>query len=307
MKYAKLTSSAIIVGATVLAATVLAATVLAATGAAAGPALARPAPVAHQGRDPGAAVMHAVSASPAQVIAYWTAQRMYTARPMPLVPATPAKTVPAKTTAMAPPAAGPPVSAPPQAPPGPVSRVWTDHGKKPATTVGRLFFTEMGKNFSCSASVITATNRSTIWTAGRCVSDGEGHWAANFMFVPDTYAGLDPFGKWTARYAATPDAWFRHENLDYDFAALALNRLAHRKIQNVVGAQGVRFGGGYALSVSNMGHGSSGGPWLARLNRRTGLGFLVGDNSNGGPGNDTERSPHLGRAAASIYARVEDR
>lgn len=51
----------------------------------------------------------------------------------------------------------------------------------PFSTIGKLFFTQNGNNFVCSASVIGS---STIATAGHCVHDGSGSpsgWSSNIM------------------------------------------------------------------------------------------------------------------------------
>jgi len=129
------------------------------------------------------------------------------------------------------------------------SGVWSAHGKMPARTVGKLYFDDNhGKPFECTASVITAPNKSTIWTAGHCASDGKGHWYKNFQFVPDFYNGHKPYGTWTWKKVSSPNGYFKKGDRHYDVAAIALNTRGGKRIQDVVGSQGYKFGKGYAWS-----------------------------------------------------------
>jgi hypothetical protein len=64
----------------------------------------------------------------------------------------------------------------------------------PNEIVGQLFFTKPSGSFVCSASVIRL---SVIATAGHCVSDGNGHFYNNWLFIPAYHAGVAPFGRWT--------------------------------------------------------------------------------------------------------------
>lgn len=159
----------------------------------------------------------------ATIHAYWTAERMRGAEPMPVpavpmaagakaVRATPPDALPGWAPGWAPdsgrqpkpndihwmpeeeyiateaaklePQHGTEPTNPRDGPYAPFQR-WTWSGKYvtyPISTVGKLFFTLPGVgNFVCSASVI---GRSTLATAGHCVSDGAGGWATNMLFCP---------------------------------------------------------------------------------------------------------------------------
>jgi V8-like Glu-specific endopeptidase len=82
----------------------------------------------------------------------------------------------------------------------------------PYAIEGQLSFTipsgttcETPGNYVCSATV---QRPGIITTAGHCVSDGNGHFYKNWVFVPATRNGSAPFGKWTWKYAAVTNTWF---------------------------------------------------------------------------------------------------
>nr|BFE34002.1 peptidase [Actinomadura rugatobispora] len=195
------------------------------------------------------------SLSPIQVEEFWTAERMESATPMPVPEATPggddAGEVPPSTQAES------GEGFVPEAPvsgsiPGTLaldyfstSRVWSTHGKMPAATIGKLFFTKNGSSRSCSAATINASNRNTIWTAAHCVSNGNGGWSSNFAFVPDYHDGKRPYGTWTAKSWAVPKGYHEGKNSRYDLGAIALNLSSGRRAGNVVGYQGYKFGEGH--------------------------------------------------------------
>jgi V8-like Glu-specific endopeptidase len=134
------------------------------------------------------------------------------------------------------------------------SEVWTSHGVMPARTVGKLFFRTPRGDSSCTATVITAPNRRTIWTAGHCVADGEGTWYSLFRFHPDRLNGASPYGAWDWRVAAAPRGWTTARNHGYDLAAIALAPVSGRGVADLVGSQGYRFGGPYKQDVHVFGY-----------------------------------------------------
>jgi hypothetical protein len=90
----------------------------------------------------------------------------------------------------------------------------------PARSIGKLFFQTWipsKKTYGdsvCSATVISAENRSTVWTAGHCVYQTYSNvWNQHYIFCPgyrdnNGVPGEDedcPFGKWTARFEATTE------------------------------------------------------------------------------------------------------
>lgn len=179
-----------------------------------------------------------VNTDPAATAAFWTADRLAAAQPMPL-PA--ASNVPFSSEVESVPS--PQVSAP-GAPPTlhvapsntrlftPVtreeeavepeafgtmgfryssSRLVTDavaslggEARFPYAMTGQLTFSEPGGNFVCSATV---QRTGVITTAGHCVSDGKGHFFTNWVFTPATRNGSAPFGKWIWKQVIVTDTW----------------------------------------------------------------------------------------------------
>lgn len=96
-----------------------------------------------------------------------------------------------------------------------------DYNSYPDQTIGRLFFTLDGQNYSCSASVIRPH---TLVTARHCVYNySDGHWATNEVFYPALYNGSSNGkygGAWHGRRSAT---WVSGAaSLDYDIGFIQL-------------------------------------------------------------------------------------
>jgi V8-like Glu-specific endopeptidase len=186
----------------------------------------------------------------------------------------------------------------------------------PYSTVGRLFFSSRDGNFVCSASVIS--NR-LILTAGHCIYDPiRGRFHDNFAFVPGYYYGQYPKGVWTARTAVTTSEWQQSSDVlpnSSDFGVLVLNDKDGASIGRVTGWLGFRTNGmvpnhvhilgfpsnhdggeelhqvtsgdsvccfdGTAVYGSDMGAGSSGGPFIQNFGQRA-----IGQGGSGnGPAN----------------------
>ena len=120
---------------------------------------------------------------------------------------------------------------------------WTMHGKYrtwPRSIHGKLFFSLGAGNFVCSATV---TNRSTIITAGHCVSNGAGTWATNLYFCPSYNQGGENAvsGCWTAGAQTTTTNWHFDGDPDYDYACAVTaltGTVQATKIGNVTGWAG---------------------------------------------------------------------
>jgi V8-like Glu-specific endopeptidase len=298
--------------------------------------------------DPSAAVVHQSTQSAQDVQAYWTPDRIREAKPMPEPEASTRATGPAQTHLL--PAVSAPGSLPANAQKlgdGVVSpadatqsKVWTKHGQMPATTVGKLRFDTGKGGAECTASVINSANRSMIWTAGHCVSDGNGHWYSNFQFIPDYHDRIEPLGSWVWKSVSTPKAWFNGAKFEYDLAAISLRPQNGAKVADVTGYQGYKFNHGYNWNAyefgypydthparhgingqqlhyciektwqtgnlqaihCDQGHGASGGPWLDDLQLGRGWGYLIGNVSHHvSESSDEERGPHFGDAAVNVY------
>ncbi len=104
----------------------------------------------------------------------------------------------------------------------------------PISTVGKLFFTQRGVNFVCSASVI---QRSTLATAGHCVHDGSNSaagWSTNVLFCPSQNPAGSPRGCWSGVVLSTSFQWFNAGNIDRDIGCI-VTRATGTTIANRVG------------------------------------------------------------------------
>jgi V8-like Glu-specific endopeptidase len=62
----------------------------------------------------------------------------------------------------------------------------------PTRAIGKLYFTQNGSDYYCTASSI---GNHAVWTAGHCVSDGAGNFSYNFAYVP-AEQDLNPIFPW---------------------------------------------------------------------------------------------------------------
>jgi hypothetical protein len=217
-------------------------------------------------------------------------------------------------------------------------------GHPVARTYGKVFFTAKpdqnpAVNYVCSGTVVNTEGRSTVWTAGHCVSDG-GSWNYNWVFVPNYVNGSAPYGKWNSCRLSTTTAWFNNNN-DFanDLGGATMCRLNGSRIQDVLGGQGFAwnqsvsyaaysfgypqaspFNGAYLVGCygttfdnggstiglyCDMTGGSSGGAWLRWFDGN--WGYINGHNDfkyNNNP--YCIYSPYYGNNAGSLYNFVRN-
>lgn len=303
----------------------------------AGPSAATPPAAA--GYEPAGAVRQAAAddgGESREVLDYWTPRRM--AEAAPLVPALngiaggvlPDGGTPGATGATAPQAAAGSSTGDP----------WREGGQVTRTT-GKVFLTMNGRDFTCSASVVSADNRDTVITAGHCLKDGSGPWADKWVFVPGYANGENPYGRYTARQMFVAPQWADGPDDSYDFGMAVLNRSGGEHVQDRVGAQPIAFGtepadpsysfgypatgrfegrrlhycsgrpvddnGGTTANgmACGMTEGSSGGPWLSGFDSESGKGTVVSVISfKYADDARTQYGPFLGEAARRLYDRA---
>jgi hypothetical protein len=173
--------------------------------------------------------------SPDDLVLYWTARRMASAKPY--------EVDLAKAAPRGPNAAGLEYA----------NRAW---GGFPTTVeggrvVGKVYFEEQGVAYFCTGTAVFSENRSVVLTAGHCAADagtcgkgGDCRPHQNWIFVPSfrqdkscdepTGAGC-PYGRWAAQALFAPDEWLRDGNHRYDFAAVVVEALDGRLLTDVVG------------------------------------------------------------------------
>lgn len=119
---------------------------------------------------------------------------------------------------------------------------WPGSGAVAATT-GKLFFTvpgEEGYDGTCSANAVVSKNKSTIMTAGHCVTK-EGKQYTNIIFVPGYNNGPSSYGVWTAKWAFTTPQWADGNDVEHDVATIITNPLNGQFLTDVVGGSGIEF------------------------------------------------------------------
>jgi V8-like Glu-specific endopeptidase len=141
------------------------------------------------------------------------------------------------------------------------------HSAAPAKSIGKLFFQtwipsqrKYGDSV-CSATVIAAENRSTVWTAGHCIYQTYSNvWNRGFLFCPGYRdnngvpgeAEDCPLGKWTARFHAATEQWLKavcspsgrckRTEYNYDLGALAVEQQDDDEtIEERVGSHVLRY------------------------------------------------------------------
>ncbi|WP_432485801.1 trypsin-like serine peptidase [Kineococcus esterisolvens] len=195
-----------------------------------------------------------------------------------------------------------------------VATPWTGD---PAITskVGRLFFTQGGLPYECSASSVEAGNESVVVTAGHCLSEA-GHTSTNVIFVPGLAGSEQPYGRWSATRTFTTPQWLQEDQrtpaaLNHDVGFVVLGRQDGTTLADRVGALDLAFdapldrvtvfgypaagrgGDGSTLqhctgwrfpdtggttdqgTLCDMGGGSSGGPWLSGFDPAAGTGTVT--------------------------------
>ncbi|WP_327584702.1 trypsin-like serine protease [Nonomuraea sp. NBC_00507] len=216
---------------------------------------------------------------------------------------------------------------------------WITGGAVTRTT-GRVFMTVGGADFVCSASTVTSANRDVVVTAGHCVKDGVGQWAANWTFVPGYGAGGEhPYGRYAARRMFVAERWSRAADDNYDVAMVALATSGGTHVADAVGTQeiafnaprgGQAFGFGYPADPPynggqlvycagrlrddphgqtrdqglgcDMTAGSSGGPWMTGFDADTGKGTITSLSSfKYSDDPRTMYGPYLGEAAKTLF------
>lgn len=176
-----------------------------------------------------------------RVLAYWTAERIASAKPRDYVMTPSGQLVPA---------AKPPGT--PGGGPGGggggggdgstvTGASWTGDGAI-ETRSGRVLFSDADGDWICSAAAIsdgsTTDSYSLVVSAGHCAYDGRGGWASNWMYIPQfddapTYSCDDTIhGCWTARALALSSAFvtgggFGNNTVQYDWAIAVVGPGGH--------------------------------------------------------------------------------
>ena len=211
-----------------------------------------------------------------------------------------------------------------------------------ARTNGKVFFTRSGVNYVCSATIVNSEGKSTVWTAGHCVT-GNKVWDSNFTFVPSYSNGSAPYGYWYAKTFTTTSAFFNNNN---DFANDVAGVIMYRnssgyRIVDYLGGQGITWnrsanyyacafgfpqgspfngqylfetcgntynaGNGTIYMYSGFTGGSSGGAWYYDYSSSSQSGYINGHNDfiyTSSP--NYMYSPYYGNQVATVYNAVRN-
>jgi V8-like Glu-specific endopeptidase len=228
-------------------------------------------------------------------------------------------------------AVGTPPRQAPYAPPAP-----TDGRSFDGTpAVGALFTLsggQLGRHF-CTASVVDSPPGDLVITAAHCVS---GLAPGQIAFVPDYRNGVAPYGVWLTSEVLSDSAWQASNDPDHDVAFLVVHRTGSTdRIQDLTGGEQLGIGWSARAWVDVIGYpdgterpiscqneskplgasemefdcggytnGTSGGPFLGRVNPGTGDGTVIGvigGYEQGGDIASVSYSPGFGRAVQALY------
>jgi hypothetical protein len=207
-----------------------------------------------------------------------------------------------------------------------------------ARTNGKVFFTQGGLNYVCSAAIVNSEGKSLLWTAGHCLVDNK-VWDSNFVFVPSYSNGWAPYGYWYSRYIYSTSGWYNNGDFSQDEGAVIVNRNFGYRIADYLGGQGIAwnysanyyncafgypqaypFTGAYLYEacgntfynysytntigmLSGLTGGSSGGPWLRWFDGN--WGWVNGHNDFIYTNNPAYMySPYSGNTVANLFNYV---
>jgi len=177
-----------------------------------------------------------------------------------------------------------------------------------APKVGALFDSDSSGDHFCTASVVSSPAGNVLITAAHCINSGTGGAnRSNVVFIPEYANGSSPAGTWTPeRYVLDP-RWVNGADPDLDVAFIVLKPLNGKNIQDVLGGNQIAFNAGYQHLVRVAGYpdsdsapisclswtseqsqtqlkfncadftgGTSGSPWISRVDPQTRTGTIVG-------------------------------
>jgi hypothetical protein len=208
-----------------------------------------------------------------------------------------------------------------------------DHG---SGAVGALFVRALGLTVAapfCTASIVPSPRGDLLITAAHCLGKVP---VTDITFAPFYHAGISPFGDWKVTGQVFAPRWYPGGDPNSDFAFLTVNgdvqaRAGAEQIglslpfPASVTVEGYSVAGGLKVctgkpttievehqqqlkfSCSGFLNGSSGGPFLTGVSKKSGLGTIVGvvgGYQQGGNSPDVSYSSPLSSAVMSLYEKI---
>jgi V8-like Glu-specific endopeptidase len=203
------------------------------------------------------------------------------------------------------------------------------------SAIGALFTSSNGKLGAhfCTASVVSSPAGNLLITAAHCLQGRSLSPAGSIVFAPGYHNGRFPHGTWVVTTEYVDAAWSKYQNPDDDVAFLVAGRKGTH-IQRHTGAETLKIDEpaqvvqviGYpdqtnepitctaparefdahemVFDCNNYTNGTSGGPFLADVNAKTGEGWLIGvigGYENGGDTPNVSYSPRFFSAILALY------
>jgi V8-like Glu-specific endopeptidase len=146
---------------------------------------------------------------------------------------------------------------------GPVGTPWGNSSQAPATTTGKVFFTDhRGGNWVCSGSLVNSPAQNVVITAGHCVYGTAGGelpagetWHSNWVFAPDYSNGNAPYGYWMARQLWTLTNYVNNGDEQDDLGAAILNpNWAGQNAVWLLGGQGIAWNQASSQYIFDFGY-----------------------------------------------------
>lgn len=142
-------------------------------------------------------------------------------------------------------------------------QTWTQGGAISRAT-GKVYFSLPNGDFTCTATSVQAGNKSTVVTAGHCVYQ-QGAYARNWVFIPGSRAGSEPYGRWTPTRLSPSPQWVASGDVDHDYAFVKLAPRNGRYLANVVGALPLSFSTPANQRITAFGYSGAAPNYGARL------------------------------------------
>ncbi len=178
--------------------------------------------------------------------------------------------------------------------------------------MGALFLIKKGGKLDhfCTAAVVRSPQEDLVITAAHCIWGKSLGPKGDVIFAPGWHSGKFPEGRWTVMSALVDSNWKKDKNPNDDVAFLVVS-YGHQKIQKFTGAETVETSTRLPQTVQVIGYpdstsepvqcagaanplldhknlhqlvfdcdgftdGTSGGPFLMRVNKSTGVGEVIG-------------------------------